>query len=134
MAAPPSYPPYQLPLLDARTGRVSKAWHLFFLSLVSAGNVAGAIAPGSITVEHLAPMPAPSLLGRGTPGVGPAEIISLGTGLTMTGTVLSATAGGSSGIEQLGYWTPITDGVTPIAELLFDAEGDCVVGFVPTPL
>jgi hypothetical protein len=46
----------------------------------------------------------------------------------MTGTTLSASGGSGS-----GYWTPITDGVTPIAVLLFDAVGDCVVGFVPTP-
>ena len=36
-------------------------------------------------------------------------------------------------MEQLGYWAPVTDAVLPIPELLFDADGDCVVGFVPTP-
>jgi hypothetical protein len=133
MAAPPSYPPYQLPLLDARTGRVSKAWHLFFLSLVGAGDVVGVIPPGSVPVDRLGPLPAPSLLGRGTPGVGSVEIISLGTGLAMTGTVLSVLPGGPDGLEQLGYWTPITNGDPLAPEILFDAEGDCVVGFVPTP-
>jgi Repeat of unknown function (DUF5907) len=130
MAQPRTYPPYQLPLLDPRTGRVSKAWHLFFLSLVGAADVAGAIAPGSITVAQLAPIDSPRLLGRGSTGIGPVEPITLGTGLTMTGTVLDVTV---SGVGSAGYWTPITNGDPLSPEMLFDAEGDCVVGFVPTP-
>jgi hypothetical protein len=41
MATPLTYPPYQQPLLDLRTGLVTKPWHLFFLSLVSAAGVLG---------------------------------------------------------------------------------------------
>jgi hypothetical protein len=132
MAIPPSYPPYQMPIVGAG-GRVTKPWHLFFLALAGGAVDGGTIDDGSITLSKLQPIPSPRLLGRGSSGNGPVEQITLGTGLAMTGTVLSVTAGGAGGIDQLGYWTPITDGVTPIAELLFDDDGDCVVGFVPTP-
>ena len=36
-------------------------------------------------------------------------------------------------VMALGYWTPITNGDPLSPEILFDAEGDCVVGWVPTP-
>ena len=36
-------------------------------------------------------------------------------------------------VSAVGYWTPITNGDPASPEILFDAEGDCVVGFVPTP-
>jgi hypothetical protein len=36
-------------------------------------------------------------------------------------------------VMALGYWTPITNGDPASPEILFDAEGDCVVGWVPTP-
>jgi hypothetical protein len=124
--APRNYPPYQLPLLEPRSGHVSKPWHLFFLSLVGAADVAGSIAPGSISFEQLENLTAPHLLGRGTPGLGPVEPISVGAGLALTGTTLSATG-------TAGYWTPITNGDPVTPEILFDAVGDCVVGFVPTP-
>lgn len=39
----------------------------------------------------------------------------------------------AAAISDLGYWTPITNGDPLSPEILFDAEGDCVVGFVPTP-
>jgi Repeat of unknown function (DUF5907) len=133
MAIPPAYPPYQQPLLDPRTGRVSKPWHLFFLSLSGGATDGGEITDGSITLDKLQPIPSPRLLGRGSSGNGPVEILSLGTGLAMTGTILSVTAAGPNGIDQLGYWTPITNGDPLSPEILFDAEGDCVVGFVPTP-
>jgi hypothetical protein len=125
-----SYPPYQQPLLD-RAGHVSKPWHLFFLSLAG-GAAGGEIPDGSITLAKLAPIGSPRLLGRGSAGVGPVEQISVGAGLAMTGTVLSVTAGGGNGLESLGYWTPITNGDPLTPELLFDSNGDCIVGFVPT--
>jgi hypothetical protein len=130
MAIPPAYPPYQTPIVGAG-GRVTKPWHLFFLSL--AGGSAEGIDDGSITLDKLQPIPSPRLLGRGSSGNGPVEIISLGTGLGMTGTVLSVTGAGPNGIAALGYWTPITNGDPLSPEILFDAEGACVVGFVPTP-
>lgn len=129
----PPYPPYQQPVIDPGTGLVSKPWQLFFLSLLPAEGTAivTAIPPGSLPVDRVEVLNSPRLLGRGSPGVGPAEEIAIGAGLTMTGTTLAATGGGG-GTGADGYWTPITDGVTPIAELLFDTHGDCIVGFVPT--
>ena len=124
-----AYPPYQQPLLD-RTGHVSKPWQLFFLSLVSGGgDVTGAIPVGGVTLDQVQPIASPRLLGRGSSGVGPVEELTIGAGLALVGTELVATA---DGIESLGYWTPITNGDPLSPEILFDAEGDCVVGFVPT--
>lgn len=39
----------------------------------------------------------------------------------------------AAAVMALGYWTPITNGDPLSPEILFDAEGDCVVGWVPTP-
>jgi hypothetical protein len=125
-----AYPPYQQPLLDRATGLVTKPWQLFFLALSNGATDGGGLVDGSVPVAKLAPIDSPRLLGRGSPGVGPVELITIGDGLTMTDTTLSVTA---ESIEALGYWTPITNGDPLSPEILFDAEGDCVVGFVPTP-
>lgn len=130
---PPTYPPYQQPLLDRATGLVSKPWHQFFLRLLGQGDAAGALADGSVTLDKLQPISSPRLLGRGSSGVGPVEQLTVGAGLALTATVLHVTAGGASGVDALGYWTPITNGDPLSPEILFDAAGDCVVGFVPTP-
>jgi len=124
-----AYPPYQQPFLD-RTGLVSRPWQLFFLALMHEATDGALLDDGSVPVTALEPVDSPCLLGRGSPGTGPVEVITLGEGLVMTDTTLSVTAGG---VEALGYWTPITNGDPVHPELLFDAEGDCVVGFVPTP-
>jgi hypothetical protein len=123
-----TYPPYQQPLVD-RTGRVTKPWQLFFLSL-SGGET---LADGSVTLVKLEPIASPRLLGRGTVGTGEVEQLTIGAGLALTGTVLSVTASGANGIAQLGYWTPITNGDPLSPEILFDSNGECIVGFVPTP-
>jgi hypothetical protein len=130
---PPTYPPYQQPLLDRQTGLVTKPWQLYFLALGATAVDGGTTTPGSITLDKLQPISSPRLLGRGSSGVGPVEQLTVGEGLALTGTVLSATAGGDSGVDSLGYWTPITNGDPVSPEILFDTEGDCVVGFVPTP-
>jgi len=129
MAMPPAYPPYQQPILS-RGGLVSTVWHRFFLSLVSTVGGVVALPPGSVPIDTLADIESPRLLGRGSPGTGPVEQLTIGAGLALTGTDLHATAAGISG---LGYWTPITNGDPASPEILFDAEGDCVVGWVPTP-
>ena len=126
---PRVYPPYQHEFLEPGTRRVSKPWHLFFLSLAGGPDVTGSIPDGGLTLEQLPELDPPTLLGRGSAGTGPVEVITLGPGLEMDGTELSVTA---EGIEQVGYWTPITNGDPVHPEILFDAEGDCVVGFVPT--
>jgi hypothetical protein len=128
-----AYPPYQQPLLDRASGLVTKPWQLFFLSLIATAADGGATTPGSITLDKLQPILSPRLLGRGSPGVGPVEQLMVGAGLALTGTVLSATAGGGSGVDSLGYWTAISNGDPLSPEILFDAAGDCGVGFVPTP-
>jgi hypothetical protein len=120
-----NYPPYQQPLVD-RTGRVTKPWQLFFLSL-SGGE---ALADGSVTLVKLEPIASPRLLGRGTVGTGEVEQLTIGAGLALTGTELRVTA---TGVEQMGYWTPITNGDPVSPEILFDSNGDCIVGFVPMP-
>ena len=125
-----AYPPYQQPLLDRRTGLVTKPWQLFFLALVNGATDGGALVDGSVPVAKLEPIASPHLLGRGSDGVGPVELITIGDGLTLTGTELSVTA---DDLALLGYFTPITNGDPLSPEILFDAEGDCVVGFVPTP-
>lgn len=125
-----AYPPYQQPLIDPRTGRVTMPWQLFFLGLSGGTLDGGAIAGGTVPLDALQAIDAPRLLGRGTAGVGPVEELLIGAGLTLTDLTLSVTA---DGIESLGYWTPITNGDPLSPEILFDAEGDCVVGFVPTP-
>jgi hypothetical protein len=122
----PNYPPYQQPLVDRR-GQVTKPWQLFFRLLTT--GLEDALVDGSVSWVKLAPIPSPRLLGRGTPGDGPVEEILLGAGLTMTGTTLSASGGGGA---ATGYWTPITNGDAMSPELLFDATGACIVGFVPT--
>ena len=128
-----AYPPYQQPLLDFKTRLVTTPWQLFFLTLAGGSGDGGTITPGTITLDKLQAITAPRLLGRGTPGLGPVEQISLGTGLALTGTVLSVTAGGTAGVDAVGYWTPITNGDPLSPEILFDSDGACLVGFVPTP-
>ena len=129
MVDPALNPPSAHPLSDARTGLVSRPWLMFFLGLLTPGGVGRAVPPGSVPVDRLLVAASPRLLGRGAPGPGPVQEITLGAGLTMTGTTLSAAGGGMSA----GYWTPITNGDPATPEILFDAGGDCVVGFVPTP-
>jgi hypothetical protein len=119
-----TYPPYQQPLVD-RTGHVTKPWQLFFLSL-SGGET---LADGSVTLVKLEPIASPRVLGRGTVGTGEVEQLTIGAGLALTGTELRVTA---TGVEQMGYWTPITNGDPVSPEILFDSNGDCIVGFVPT--
>jgi hypothetical protein len=64
------------------------------------------------------------LLGRGSAGgAGDWEEVTLGAGLTMVGTELSATASGS-------YYEPLTDGDATQPELIF-ASGDVIMVEVP---
>src|SRR5262245_3652288 len=99
---PTSYPPYQQPLLEPRTGRVSRPWHLFFLSLLSR-----------------------------TAGIDSAQLVLPGA----DGDVLYNADGtlAAQPIQDFGYWTPITNAYPLSPEILVDAAGACVVGFVPTP-
>ena len=126
-----AYPPYQQPLLDRRTGHVTKPWHLFFLRLGGGGggSVADGIEAGEVLLEQVQAIQSPRLLGRGTSGLGPVEQILLGPGLVMDGTTLSVTAD----ISEAGYWSVITNGDAASPEVLFDSNGDAIMGWVPTP-
>lgn len=79
---------------------------------------------GSVPLTAIEDQTSSTLLGRGEgDGAGPPQVITLGTGLLMTGTVLSASGGD-------GYWVPLTDGDPVETELIF-AAGECVMVFVP---
>lgn len=54
-------------------------------------------------------------------------------GMFLDGTGHWTTPVTAASVSAVGYWTPITNGDPASPEILFDAEGDCVVGFVPTP-
>src|SRR5262245_10146928 len=62
MALPPTYPPYQQPLLEGRTGRVTKPWQLFFLSLVGATDLAAAHQRGTRAAQPAASAVVPGTL------------------------------------------------------------------------
>jgi len=127
-----NYPPYQQPFLDPGTRLVSKPWQLFFLGLAGgAGGIdGGTITPGTVPLDALAPINTQRLLGRESDGVGPVEELLIGTGLILEDLTLSVTP---ESLQQVGYWALITNGDSVSPEPLYDAEGDAVMGFVPTP-
>jgi len=66
------------------------------------------------------------LVGRGSAaGAGNLQEITLGTGLTMTNQVLSASG------ASTGHYEPLTDGDLTQPELIFDSFGDVIMVFVP---
>jgi hypothetical protein len=71
------------------------------------GNVTGTatIANGVVTLAKMANMATNSLIGRSTGGSGVPEIISVGSGLLLSGGVLTATGGAGGGVT----WTTITN-------------------------
>lgn len=76
-----------------------------------------------LSFSHLAAATAPSvLLGRGSSGVGDFEQITVGAGLTMTGTVLSANIPPVSDPQ----WSVLTNGDPVTPELIF-AGGDVIM-------
>lgn len=75
----------------------------------SAGGTALTIANDAVTYAKMQNVSAASkLLGRGDSGAGDVQEITLGTGLTMTGTTLSASGGGGGGITTLNTLTAAT--------------------------
>ena len=57
--------------------------------------------------------------------------ILAGTGITLDYSVAGQLTVSTSS-ETTGYWTPLTDGDTTDADIIF-ANGECVAVFVPTP-
>ena len=97
--------------------------------LTTPGQVSAEVIVGSVTFDRLQDLTgSPRLLGRGSPGAGPVEEITLGAGLLMTGTVLSATGGGGA---AAGYWTELTNGDPVSPELVWDSFGNTIDFFVP---
>jgi len=83
---------------------------------------------GRVLAANLPPVSAASrLLGRGASSAGDVQELTLGAGLTMTGTTLSATGGGGGPSH---YDAPLTDGDLVAADLIF-AAGECVIVQVP---
>ena len=75
----------------------------------SAGGTALTIANDAVTYAKMQNVSAASrLLGRGDSGSGDVQEIILGSGLTMTGTTLSASGGGGGGITTLNTLTAAT--------------------------
>lgn len=75
----------------------------------SAGGTALTIANDAVTYAKMQNVSAASkLLGRGDSGAGDVQEITLGSGLTMTGTTLSASGGGGSCITTLNTLTATT--------------------------
>ena len=84
---------------SAFTGDVTKA----------AGGTVTTIANDAVTYAKMQNVSAASrLLGRGDSGAGDVQEIILGSGLTMTGTTLSASGGGGGGITTLNTLTAAT--------------------------
>jgi hypothetical protein len=95
---------------------------------VSSVGTAGLISGGPITTTGTitTSMNTNKLVGRGTPGVGVMEEITLGTGLSLTGTTLNATGGG--GLKS-GTATQVSAGVytTTIAGVTSYTAGDTYI-------
>lgn len=72
---------------------------------------------------------ASKLVGRQSGSAGDFGEITLGTGLSMSGSTLNAS--GESHTD--GYWTPLSDGDLTQPEVVFDSNGDVIMVWVVTP-
>jgi hypothetical protein len=119
-------PPLQQPPIDPATSRFTRPWAIWFQEwarllgayVAAGGGTGGTGGTGGVTPPVvLADQPASTLLGRGSASAGPPEVITLGVGLAMTGTVLSAPP---------RYYEPLTNGIVATPELVF-VLGDCIM-------
>lgn len=92
------------------------------------GSVAATIPPNTVTYAKMQDVSAASrLIGRGSAaGAGDPQEITLGSGLTMTGTTLSSSGGGGGALA----WTLLTNGDLIEPELVF-ADADVIWLNVP---
>lgn len=65
------------------------------------GSFAATIAAGAVTLAKMANIATGSLIGRSTAATGVPEVISIGSGLSLSGGVLSATAGGTGTVTSV---------------------------------
>jgi hypothetical protein len=115
---------FNLPVASAaNTGKLSSAdWTTFnnkgngtVTSIATAGLISGGTITNTGTITTS--VNTNKLVGRGTAGVGVMEEITLGTGLSLTGTTLNATGGG-----LVVGTTPITSGT--VGRVLFEGTGN----------
>ncbi len=83
--------------------------------VTTSGALATTIANDAVSYAKMQNVSAASkLLGRGDSGSGDPQEITIGTGLTMTGTTLSASGGGGSSITAKDEGSTLTTGMTSI--------------------
>jgi len=105
------------PLTDPTSGRVTVPWFQFFLRMqgaVSAGS--GASAEGGYVVDVADPTLPNARVATDSLTV----LVDVATPSVMQW-------------HAAGYWAVITNGDGLSPEVLFDSEGDAVMGFVPVP-
>jgi hypothetical protein len=89
------------------------------------------VQPDSITFAKMQNVSASKLLGRGDSGAGDPEEITLGSGLSMSGTTLSASGGGGGGgaWTELAYYDFAVSGAVASVEADTSAVDEVVVMF-----
>jgi hypothetical protein len=93
---------------------------------VSASGATWTVDNDAITYAKIQNVSAASkLLGRGDSGSGDTEEITLGTGLTMTGTTLAASGGGGGGTSQSAF--KAADQTTVTSQPTYSADSDLVI-------
>ena len=107
------------PLVQPESGRVTPPWYQYLWQLLKA--LEGVTAGG-------APADGGYVIDVANPNLPTARVAT--DSLTVQ---VDLTEPGVMRWHVGGYWTPITNGDPLSPEILFDAVGDCVVGFVPTP-
>lgn len=123
--AEPTYPPARHPITDPRTGLISRPWLAFFQRLGSSVTTTITTVIQEVGLAVLPAQAASTLLGRRSTSAGTPEAIALGTGLTMSGTVLSVVTGAAEVPQVFGRWEPLTSGIVMSPELIY-ADGDVI--------
>jgi len=83
-----------------------------YSSTRSDGTDSTQVQPSHWNADHAVQMTGPAILGREAATQGDASEIALGTGLTLSGGVLSASGGGGSAIEVMDEGTSLTTALT----------------------
>lgn len=119
-----TYVPARHPITDTRTGLISRPWLAFFQRLTgSTINLTTTV--GTLVLSALPSQAARTLLGRGSSSSGTPQVITLGTGLTMTGTTLSVVSTPEEQVIAFGRWEPLANGFETSPDLIY-ALGDVI--------